>query len=129
MRALRKYTGAVVAMAMICLIAAQARAQVLQQMPADAFVIIKIKNLQDVSGKVAQLSQQWGLANMRPELNDPLGSVLGLTGLGQGLNKNGEAGVAIMAPRQGEGEPRAVVLVPVSDYKAFTASLPNAAAE
>jgi hypothetical protein len=129
MRTLRKYTGAVVAMTLLCLVAVQARAQVLQQMPADAFVVIKIKNLQDVSGKVAMLSQQWGLANMRPELNDPLGSVLGLTGLGQGLNKNGEAGVAIMAPQPNEREPRAVVLVPVSDYKAFTASLPNAAAE
>jgi hypothetical protein len=126
---IRRITGAMVAL-MVCLAAAPAfvRAQVLQQAPADAFVVVKIKNLQEVSGKVAALSQAWGLANMRPELNDPLGSVLGLTGLGQGLNKNGEAGVFIMPPT-GHREPDVVILVPVSDYKGFTASLPGAGAE
>jgi hypothetical protein len=121
--------SSMLALVIICLVAAPAvRGQVLQQAPSDAFVVIKIKNLQEVSGKVAQLSQAWGLANMRPELNDPLGSVLGLTGLGQGLNKNGEAGVVIMPPT-GKREPDIMILVPVSDYKAFTASLPGAGAE
>ena len=128
----RRSTGTLattMALAMFVLVATSARAQVLEQLPSDAFVVLKIKNLQDVSSKVAQLSQQWGLANMRPELNDPLGSVLGLTGLGQGLNKNGEAGVAVMPPTPNQREPHVVVVVPVTDYKAFTASLPNAGAE
>jgi hypothetical protein len=128
-RGVRRFTGAVVALTMLCLVATSARAQVLSQLPSDAFVVLKIKNLQDVSSKVAQLSQQWGLANMRPELNDPLGSILGLTGLGQGLNKNGEAGVAVMPPGPNQNEPHVVIVVPVTDYKAFTASLPNAGAE
>ena len=44
------------------------------------------------------MSQAWGLANIRPELNDPLGTLLTAANLGPGLNKNGEAAVAIMMP-------------------------------
>jgi hypothetical protein len=103
-----------------------ARAQVLQNVPTDALVVIKIKNLQDVSTKLADLSKQWGLTNIRPELNDPLGTLLTVGGLGPGLNKNGEAAIAIMKPANGANEPDVVVLVPVSDFKAFSGALPNA---
>ena len=71
MRHARRFALAVVALAML-FTSSLARAQVLQQVPTDALVVIKIKNLQDVSTKIAALSQQWGLANIRPELNDPL---------------------------------------------------------
>ena len=123
MRHARRFALAVVALAM--LFATSARAQVLQLVPSEAMVVIKIKNLQDVSSKIAMLSQQWGLANIRPELNDPLGTLLTVGGLGPGLNKNGEAAVAIMKPAEGANEPDVVVLVPVSDFKAFAAALPN----
>src|SRR6476469_5306660 len=104
MRNVRKLgVAAVVALAMF--IATAASAQVLTMVPGDAMVVIKIKNMQDVSAKVAALSQQWGLANIRPELNDPLGTLLTVGGLGPGINKNGEAAVAIMKPAPGANEP------------------------
>jgi hypothetical protein len=124
MRHARRFALAVVALAML-FTSSLARAQVLQLVPTDAMVVIKIKNLQDVSTKIATLSQQWGLANIRPELNDPLGTLLTVGGLGPGLNKNGEAAIAIMKPAQGGGEPDVVVLVPVTDFKAFSGALPN----
>jgi hypothetical protein len=127
MRNVRRLALAVVALAMF--IAVSARAQVLTLLPSDAMVVIKIKNMQDVSAKVAALSQQWGLANIRPELNDPLGTLLTAASLGPGLNKAGEAAVAIMEPAPGRGEPNMIFLVPVTDYKAFSTSLPNAKVE
>lgn len=121
---------AVVALTMV--LGASARAQVLQSIPSDAVVVVKVKNIQDVSAKVAALSQQWGLANIRPELNDPLGTLLTAANLGPGLDKAGEAAVAMLdlngAGGPG-GEPNMVILVPVTDFKAFAASLPNAKAD
>jgi hypothetical protein len=118
--------------ALTLMFCASARAQVLQSVPSDAVVVFKIKNIQDVSAKVAVLSQQWGLANIKPELNDPLGTLLTAANLGPGLDKAGEAAIALL-DLQGAagpgGEPNMVILVPVTDFKAFTGSLPNAQAE
>src|SRR5205823_4004495 len=97
MRNVRKL-GIAAAVTLAMFIATAARAQVLTMVPTDAMVVIKIKNMQDVSAKVAALSQQWGLANIRPELNDPLGTALTAVGLGAGMNKNGEAAVAMLKP-------------------------------
>jgi hypothetical protein len=65
MRHARRFALAVVALAML-FTSSLARAQVLQNVPTDALVVIKIKNLQDVSTKLADLSKQWGLTNIRP---------------------------------------------------------------
>jgi hypothetical protein len=127
MKTLRQFSVALVALALL-LAGTLARAQVLQNVPSDAMVVLKIKNLKDVSDKVALLSQQWGLANMRPELNDPLGTILTMANLGQGIDKSGEAGVAIMDPGN-DREPKVLVLIPVTDFKGFAASLPNAKEE
>lgn len=128
MRHVRRFTLAVVALAMF-FAASATRAQVLPLVPSEAMVVIKFKNLQDVSSKIATLSQQWGLANIRPELNDPLGTLLTVGGLGPGLNRSGEAAIAMMMPAAGANEPDIVALVPVSDFKAFAAALPNAKTE
>ena len=103
----------------------------LQSVPSEAVLVVKVKNIQDVSAKVAALSQQWGLANIRPELNDPLGTLLTAANLGPGLDKTGEAAMAMLdfGNKGGGGEPNMVILIPVTDFKAFAASLPNAKPE
>src|SRR4051812_15724402 len=106
MRSARRFAAAVVVLAMV--IASSARAQVLSLLPGDAMVVVKIKNMQDVSSKIATLSQQWGLANIRPELNDPLGTLLTVANLGPGLARDGEAAVAVMMPPANGGEPNMV---------------------
>src|SRR5258705_7614748 len=128
MRNSRKLT-VVAAVALAVFIGTAARAQVLTLVPSDAMVVIKVKNLQDVNAKIAALSQAWVLTNFRPELNDLLGTLLTAANVGPGLNKTGEAAVAIMKPAPGTGEPSMVALVPVTDYKTFAASLPNAKVE
>jgi len=114
------------AVALMMMISVSARAQVLPLMPSDAMVVFKIKNLQDLSTKAAVLIKDWGLDQMRPELADPLGSLLAITGMGAGLDKAGEVGVAIFPNPAGNGPPDVLGLVPVSDYKAFIAALPKA---
>lgn len=128
MNQFRRLSVAMIALALMFVTAAPVRAQILQNAPSNAWVVIKIKNLKDVSDKVAVLSQQWGLANMRPELNDPLGTILTMANLGPGLDKAGDAGVAI-SDSGDPNEPDVLVLVSVSDFKTFAASLPNAKAE
>lgn len=127
MRTIRRLTAALVILAMC--IASSARAQVLELVPSNAMVVIKIKNIQDVNDKIAALSQQWGLDKIRPEMGDLLGTLLTATNLGPGLNKTGEAAMAIMKPAQGQNEPDMVMLISVSDYKAFAGALPNAKPE
>lgn len=127
MRRIGRVKVAVVALAMF--FAASVQGQALKLVPANALVVVKIKNLSDVSKKVALLSQQWGLANIRPELNDPLGTLLTAANLGPGLNKNGEVVVAVMEPGPGQREPNIVALVPVTDFAAFSKALPNAKEE
>ena len=116
--------AAAIALVMMC--SPFARAQVLQSVPSEAVLVVKVKNIQDVSAKVAALSQQWGLANIRPELNDPLGTLLTAANLGPGLDKAGEAALAMLDFGQHGGEPNMVILIPVTDFKAFAGSLPNA---
>jgi hypothetical protein len=129
MRTVRRFAVALIALALMC--AAPARAQVLNSVPADALAVVKVKSLQDVSGKIAVLAQRWGLANMVQELNDPLGSLLAVANLGPGLDKAGEAAFAVMMPAAGPNapEPDLLILIPVTDYKAFAGSLPNAKAD
>ena len=98
-------------------------------MPSEAVVVIKFKNLQDVSSKIATLSQQWGLANIppraqRPARHDPdrRRPRAGAEPQRGGRDRDDDA-------RRRADEPDIVALVPVSDFKAFAAALPNAKTE
>src|SRR5579862_776604 len=100
----------------------QARAQVLEQVPGDAFAVLKIKNLDATNKKVAKMAKDFGLDEMAPEMKDPLGSLLAKGHIDKGLDKSGDAALIMFAPEKGgkDGEePIAVALVPVSDYDAF----------
>src|SRR4051794_970223 len=127
MRTIRRLTLAMIVMA-LCL-ATSARAQVLEMLPSNSMAVVKIKNIQDVNSKIAALSQQWGLTNIKPELNDLLGTLLTAANLGPGLNKAGDAAVAILKPAGGAREPDMVMLISVTDYKAYAGALPNAKTE
>ena len=92
-------------------------------MPSEAIVVVKVKNVQEVNTKIANLGQQWGLVNMMPQVGDLMGTLFTVTGL-VGIDKGGDAAVGMLMPTPGK-EPDIIVLVPVSDYKAFAGSLPN----
>jgi hypothetical protein len=121
----------VVALLMTSLSSA-ANAQVLQQIPADALVVIKVRNLQDVSTKASALMQAMGVANLNPAMADPLASVQQQSGIANGLDKNGDLAIyipsTVLDNPDAEQKP-AVMLWPITDYKAFIGNFPEAQTE
>src|SRR5262245_29357764 len=66
-------------------------AQVLQQVPADALVVIKFNKLKATSDKLAALSNKLGIAQMNPDMADPLGKLQEQAGVKEGVDPNGDA--------------------------------------
>jgi hypothetical protein len=101
----------------------QARAQVFEQVPADAAAVFEIKDLGGLNTKVAKMAKTFGLDEISPEFKDPLASLLEKGHMTKGIDKSRDAALAVFAPdKKGDGaanEPDALALIPVSDYKAF----------
>lgn len=97
------------------------RAQVLEQVPGDAVGVVKVKDLGALSTKVAHMAKSFGLDEIDPDMKDPLGSMLEKAHISKGVNKSGDAALAIFDNDRQEaaGEPDMVAIVPVSDYGAF----------
>jgi hypothetical protein len=94
-------------------------AQVLQQIPDDAFVVIKANNPLAISERFAALSGKIGLANLHPALANPLAVLKQQLNIKQGLDEKGETAVVIFLPAPNDPQPRVLALVPVSDYTAL----------
>lgn len=105
-----------------------ARAQVLDQVPGDALVVIKLNKLKQTSEKMAAFADKLGLAQQLPAAGDPLGSLKGQLGITEGLDDSGDA-VIFFPNMEKQGEPAMVILVPVSDYKAFIGNIEGATTE
>src|SRR5215204_2363702 len=95
----------VLIVAMLMTMSSAASAQVLQNVPNDAVLVIKIKNLKDVSTKVAALAQQLGVAGLNPAMADPLAAVQQKSGITNGLDQNGD--IAIYVPSSALDHPDA----------------------
>jgi hypothetical protein len=113
----------------------QVQAQVLEQVPSGAVAVVKFNDLQKTSDKVAKLAKTLGLAELSPEMKDPLGSLLEKAKMTKGINKSGDAAMVIFAPDMNKGaaaaaeqmdEQEPVALVPVSDYQAFVGNFEKA---
>lgn len=118
----RRNLAAAVALLATMFLAASARAQAIRELPADAIVVIKVNNLQSISGKIAAMAKQMKLDELMPPLADPLGALRQQLNIREGLNGAGDLIVGIYEPA-GTGEPDMVVLVPVSDFKAFLGNM------
>jgi hypothetical protein len=111
------------------LLAPLARAQVLQQVPADALVVVKFNKLKPVSDKIAALMQKLGVAAMKPEMNDPLGTLQKEAGVTQGIDPAGEAAFVVLNGDFNSDKPPFVLMLPVTDYKAFVGNFADAKTE
>ena len=104
----------------LCFLAATAPAQVLKQVPENAFAVAKFNNLQATSRKLADFYRKLGVDKLDPAFADPLASIQQATGITAGLDLNGELAFAILPNSDPEDDsPWLLVLIPVSDYKAF----------
>jgi hypothetical protein len=115
----------ILAAAAICLsgLASPASAQVMDQIPSDALVVIKINHLQETDTKVANLLQTLGVTDLVPTMKDPLATLETQLGIGPGIDTKKDAAAAILNGDMEKPQPPFVLLLPVSDYKAFLGSV------
>jgi hypothetical protein len=118
-------TLVVVAFLMCALVA---RAQVLDQVPAEALVVVKVNNLQGFSTKLGKFCTDLQLTAQVPQLADPLGSLQEKLKIPNGLDKSGDAVFAFLEPAVagGDSDNSVLLLWPVSDYNAFIGNFPDA---
>src|SRR3954464_14355131 len=125
MKVLRRATVAIVALSL--LLCSAVRAQGIKQLPANPLVVIKIKDPEGISKKLADWSQKLGLANFDPAFGNPLAALKKQLNIKDGpeggLDGKGEVIVGLYEPPQPGDEPLIVALLPVSDYKVFLGNL------
>jgi hypothetical protein len=96
--------------------------QAVEQVPSNATGVFTVKNLQALSDKLAKLAKTLGADRMEPRFADPLGSLMTEMGVKEGLDKSGDMAMGFLKPAKGvenQSEPDLVIVLPVSDYKAF----------
>jgi hypothetical protein len=130
MKSLRRLSTVVV-VAAIMLFTCAVRAQVLQQIPEQALVVVKVNSLSGFSAKLGKLSTDLQLTAQVPQLADPLAALQEKLKLQNGVDKSGEAAFAYLDPSVagGNDDKSVVVLLPVSDYKAFLGNFADAKEE
>src|SRR5437773_11202680 len=103
------------AIVVIVLSCGLARAQILEQVPAEALVVMKISNLQQTSGKLAKLCQDLGVAQMAPQMADPLAALQAKLKINNGIDKGGEVAFAYIDPAAvgGDNQHSMLMLWPV----------------
>jgi hypothetical protein len=115
----------VVVLAAILMTAATSFGQAVSQLPANSMMVLHIKSMSGLSAKIASWAKQMNLLDRAPMMADPLGAALDQGKLHQGLNKDGDAAVAWIAPTIHPNAPMpdmsesVLFLLPVSDYTAF----------
>lgn len=122
----------VLALTLVIAMAASTWAQVLDQVPGNAWVVVKVKNLGETNTKLATFFKDLGVDQMVPEMGDPLGFLKKELKIEKGIDDKGEFAFVFLAPDQGaeaRGEPQFVMLIPVSDHKEFLSNWPEATTE
>jgi hypothetical protein len=106
-------------------------AQVLDQVPEQAIIVVKVNNLQSVSTKFGKLATDLQLVAQVPPLADPLGALTEKLKITNGLDKGGDGAFAFIDPAAigGDNDNAFMVLWPVTDYKAFLANFGEAKEE
>lgn len=107
------------------------RAQVLDQVPEQAIIVVKVNNLQSVSTKFGKFATDLQLVAQVPPLADPLGALTEKLKITNGLNKDGDGAFALLDPAVagGDNDNSFLILWPVTDYKAFLANFGEAKEE
>ena len=127
----RRAARVVMVVAVMFCLGAVARAEgVLDQVPSDALVVVRVNRLEQTNKKVAAWAEAMGIAQLSPEAADPLGALERELKI-QGLDKSKDMAICVLDPAiAGGNEDKAIlILVPTTDYKTLAGSLPNAKAE
>lgn len=93
----RVAAAAAMTASMLC---GRANAQVLEQVPSDAFAVFEIKSLDGMNTKVAKMAKTFGLDEMNPDFKDPLAAMLEKGHISKGVDKSGDAALAMFLPEK-----------------------------
>ena len=97
-------------------------AGILDQLPADATGFVAVHNLSATSEKIERVTGIFKELTPGP-LPAPLALAKGVTGIGPGLNEEGDALLAFLPSADAPFPPQPLLLLPVSDYAAFAESI------
>jgi len=122
----RKMGLAVVAMFLFA--AGAARAQIISLVPANAWVVIKVSNLDATSQKIADLAKVLGIDQMQPMTAHPLDAFLDSMHVKDGVNRAGDLAIVYLDPTAYQTTPdqTGLVIVPITDYQAFLGNFKDA---
>lgn len=112
-------TGAVLALAGV------ASAEVEDVVPADALVVIKANNIQQVSDDIAALSREWALDQVNPAFADPIAAFRQESGINQGVDFSADGAIFFANHDMNGEQPPMVILIPITDYQAFLGNFQN----
>src|SRR5256885_11941238 len=115
MKTTRRVFAALVIVAFI--MCSMVRAQVLDQVPEQALVVVKVTNLQGFSTKLGKLCTDLQLVAQVPPLADPLGALQEKLKIQNGLDKSGDAVFAFLDPAITDGNDEESVLLLWPDRK------------
>jgi hypothetical protein len=93
-------------------------ADVLNHVPDTALAVIVVNNAEKGSAKIDDVAKTLQLPS--PGV---LNLITGEANLDKGLNKQGAVAAVMFAPPEGQSNPRGVVLIPTTDYKALIGQL------
>jgi hypothetical protein len=114
----------------VCIVLATsfASAQVLKQIPSNALVFLKVADLEATSKKISDFATSLGIAQMIPQMADPLGSLMKQIGITDGLNRDGDMAFVYVDPAtlHTPSDKSILLLLPVSDYQKFVANFADA---
>lgn len=113
------------------MLAGWARADVMEQVPSNSLMVFKVTKMNDMSTKLGKLMTDWGVTNVQPDAGDPLATFKKEMKISAGLKEDGDAAFAFISPKATnvkDGKSMIVVL-PVSDYKAFIGNFEGATTE
>jgi hypothetical protein len=108
---------------LVALTSLVARAEsVLDHLPEDAIGFALVRSVSATSAKIERVAKIF--ENLSPQpIPAPWPLIKATTGLGAGLDEQGEALLAFLPGSEGLSDPRMLLLVPVHDYVAFAGSI------
>src|SRR5689334_20886172 len=112
---------------LVCLLTMTAASSALAEavtdhLPENAWGFIVVHNLQAANAKVEKLLTLFKELTPQP-IPAPLQLVKATTGLGAGVNEQGDVMLVVLPGKEGQPTPTPVFVVPISDYAAFAESI------
>jgi hypothetical protein len=126
---MRKFNRLTAAAAIVFAAAATLRADVLEKVPDNALVAVKVAALETTSGKIAKLAKDFGVDGFLPMAADPLAGLQQQANITKGLNKAGDLAFVYMDPKAAQTDDTdksILILIPVSSFAEFLGNFEGA---